>query len=253
MSENEVVRELLWKAAGPVPVLESRGSEAVFARAARLRWRRRAAVTGFVAAVVAGGVVVGSGVLPGGRGENVAASPTAGEFGTGAAGFRSLLPADVGKVREVSMVQLIKGAPKTQVERKTGPYDGDYAVVRDGGVGYITVHVLTAKAAGAKGAVAPQDPCALRHEIPAKIGCTSDKLPGGELLSVWQWPAGRNVQPKYSGAELMAQLRLKDGTLLSIRDWTGFLGARSQGPLLKTFPLTRAQLRELALKPQLLP
>jgi ribosomal protein S14 len=41
--------------------------------------------------------------------------------------------------------------------------------------------------------------------------------------------------------------------VLFVRDWTGFLGQGSQGPVLKTFPLTRAQLRELALRPQLLP
>ncbi|MFF3518968.1 hypothetical protein [Streptomyces sp. NPDC002573] len=251
MSEKDVVRELLWKAAGPVPVPESRGSEVVFARAARLRWRRRAAVTGVVAAVVAGGVVVGSGVLPGGRGENVAASPTAGEFGTGVVGFRKLLPADVGKVREVSLLRLIKGVSNAPAPKKIGPYDGDYAVVRDGGVGYLVVHVMSAKAVKAEGA--EQDPCALPHETPERIKCTSEKVPGGAVLSIWQWAATQNVQPKYSGAELAASLRLKDGSLLTIRDWTGFLGKGSEGPLLKTFPLTRAQLRELALKPQLLP
>ncbi|MGW5481901.1 hypothetical protein [Streptomyces sp. NPDC004008] len=44
-----------------------------------------------------------------------------------------------------------------------------------------------------------------------------------------------------------------DGSLLTVRDWTRLLGKGSEGPLLKTFPLTRAQRRELALKPQLLP
>ncbi|MER6357592.1 hypothetical protein ABT186_38825 [Streptomyces sp. NPDC001634] len=62
------------------------------------------------------------------------------------------------------------------------------------------------------------------------------------------------MQPAYSGAELNARPLLKDGTLLmNIPDWTGFLGQGSQGPLLKTYPLTRAQLHELALKSELLP
>ncbi|OIJ65306.1 hypothetical protein [Streptomyces mangrovisoli] len=251
MSENDMVRELLKEAVGQVPVPESRGSEAVFARAARIRWRRRAAVTGVVAAVVAGGAVVGSDVLPAGRGENVAASPTARETGTGAGGFGKLLPAGVGKVREVSLGQLIKGVPKAPKEKKVGPYDGDYAVVRDGAVGYLTVHVMPAKAARAKGAT--QDLCGLPHETPRRIACTNEKVPGVGVLTIWQWPASGAVQPKYSGAELDASLRLTDGSVLTVRDWTGFLGRGSQGPLLKSFPLTRAQLRELALKPQLVP
>lgn len=249
MSEEEVVRELLWKAAGTVPVPKSRGSEAVFAQAARLRWRRRAAVTGVVAAAVAGGVVFGSGVLPRGRGQDVAASPTAGGFGTGAAGLQKLLPDGVGKIREVSLGQLIKGTKKPPSEKKVGPYDGEYAVTKGGGRGYLTVRVI----ATAKGKYIDPDPCAYPHESPRKENCTNEKLSGGAMLTVWQWPAQKAVQPAYSGPELDARLRLKDGTLLTIRDWTGFLGQGSQGPLLKTFPLTRAQLRELALKPQLLP
>ncbi|MGI5139238.1 MULTISPECIES: hypothetical protein [unclassified Streptomyces] len=123
-------------------------------------------VTGVVAAVVAEGVVVGSGVLPGGRGENVAASPTAGEFGTGAAGFRKLLPADMGKVREVSLLRLIKGMPNAPTPKKIGLYDRDYAVVRDGDVGYLVVNVMRAKTVNAKGE--EQDPCALPHETPER-------------------------------------------------------------------------------------
>ncbi|AVH56553.1 MULTISPECIES: hypothetical protein [Streptomyces] len=64
MSEEEVrVRELLGRAVDTVPVPVSRGGEAVFARASRLRWRRRAVATGVVAATVASGVVLGAGVL----------------------------------------------------------------------------------------------------------------------------------------------------------------------------------------------
>ncbi len=55
------------------------------------------------------------------------------------------------------------------------------------------------------------------------------------------------------GPSLEASLRLKDGGLLRLRDVTGYLGEGSPGPLLKTYPLTREQLRELALKPELRP
>ncbi|MET8807518.1 hypothetical protein [Streptomyces sp. NPDC004546] len=250
MSENEVVRELLWKAAATVPVPESRGSEAVFVRASRLRRRRRAAVTGALAAVVAGGVALGSGVLPGGDGQSVAASPTAGEFGGGAAGFAKLLPRDVGKVREVSLLRLIKGVPKAPLPKDVGPYDGDYAIAREDGVGYVTVRVMTAKGVQAK--QADRDPCKIGNVTPPVLKCTNEKVPGG-LLSIWLTPAQKLTQPSYYGAELQARLLRKDGSVLFVRDWTGFLGQGSQGPVLKTFPLTRAQLRELALRPQLLP
>ncbi|MFJ9820525.1 hypothetical protein ACIRU3_35695, partial [Streptomyces sp. NPDC101151] len=58
---------------------------------------------------------------------------------------------------------------------------------------------------------------------------------------------------KVVGEVLEARLLSKDGSILAVRDWTGSSGKGSQGPVLKTFPLTRAQLRELALKPQLRP
>ncbi|MGW2743330.1 hypothetical protein [Streptomyces sp. NPDC001450] len=250
-NENEVVRELLWKAAATVPVPESRGGETVFARASRLRRRRRAAVTGVVAAAVAAGVVLGSGVLPGGEGQSVAASPTAGEFGGDAAGFAKLLPPGVGKVREVSLLRLIKGVPKAPLPKDVGPYDGDYAVARDGGVGYVTVRVTPAKAVAAKD-VDP-DPCHIGNVTPPVLKCTNEKVPGVGVLSIWRTPAQKLTQPSHYGDTLEARMLLKDGSILAVRDWTGFLGTGSQGPVLKTFPLTRGQLRELALKPQLLP
>ncbi|MFC3575668.1 hypothetical protein ACFOZ0_20780 [Streptomyces yaanensis] len=267
--EREEVRELLGRAVDDVPVPAGRGSEAVFERASRLRWRRRAAATGAAAtgaaaAVVATGLVLGPGVLNGHQEANVASTPTAGEFTTKPAGFEGLLPAGVGKIREVSLGQLIKGTKKPLGGPKAGPYDGEYAVTRDGGTGYLTVHVVDsgkdrkATDAGTDPAAreADKDPCVIAaHVSPPMVNCTTEEVSGGALLSLWQStpdPA-TEVQPKHSGTELYARLSLKDGTLLTVRDWTGFLGSGSQGPLLKTFPLTRAQLRELALKPELLP
>lgn len=248
MSDNDVVRELLWKAAATVPVPESRGSEAVFARASRLRRRRRVAMTGAVAAAVATGVVLGSGGLPGrggqgGRaGQNVAASLAAEENG-----FGKLLPAGVGKVREVSLGQLLKGTKKPFWGKKVGSYDGSYAVTRDGGTGFITVGAVK----HAKDV--ERDPCGMPHETPRKENCTQEKVPGGGLLTIWRLPAQKATRPVYSGPELHATLLLKDGRMLDVRDWTGFAGQGSLGPVLKSFPLTRAQLRALVLKPELLP
>ncbi|MGW0881039.1 hypothetical protein [Streptomyces sp. NPDC002671] len=243
MSDNDMpVRELLGRAVDTVPVPAGRGSESVFARASRVRRGRRAAATGAVAAAVAAGVVFGSGVLPGREGQNVAASPTAAETG-----FGKLLPPGVGTVREVSLGQIIKGTTKPLGVAKVGPYDGEYAVTRGGGTGFITVRVVK------KAQNVDKAPCAMPHESPRKENCTQEKVSGGGLLTLWQWPAQKAVQPAYSGPELNATLLLKDGTLVSIRDWTGFAGKGALGPVLKSFPLTRTQLRELALKPQLLP
>ncbi|GGJ11287.1 hypothetical protein [Streptomyces brasiliensis] len=247
MSENEVVRELLGRAVDTVPVPVSPGSEAVFARASRVRRRRRAAATGMVAAAVAAGVVVGSGVLPGGQGENVAASPTAGELGGGAAGFAKLLPGDVGKVREVRLGPLLKGVSIGKFGKKpkpVGSYDGEYTVARDGGVGIITVHA-------AEHATPDPAPCDMPHETPLKLNCTTEQVDGG-VLHLWQWNWDEDSATRW-GSELDAQLVLKDGTMLDIHDSTGFLGQGSQGPLLKSFPLSRSQLRELALRPELRP
>ncbi|MFI5628159.1 hypothetical protein ACIA8E_01970 [Streptomyces sp. NPDC051664] len=54
------------------------------------------------------------------------------------------------------------------------------------------------------------------------------------------------------GSEIVARLTLKDGGLLAVRDSTGFTSDRSQGPLLNSTPLTRAQLRAPMLSPDLL-
>ncbi|WAZ24075.1 hypothetical protein STRCI_005463 [Streptomyces cinnabarinus] len=70
--------------------------------------------------------------------------------------------------------------------------------------------------------------------------CETERLPDGSQLSVW-------------GPSVEASLRLEGGSLLRLRDITGYLGTGSPGPLLKKYPITREQLRELALKPELRP
>jgi hypothetical protein len=148
--DTEYVRELLGRAVDEVQVPGSRGSETVFAKASRVRWRRRTAATGVVAAAVAAGLVFGPGVLDTGHGASVASTPTAGEYTTKAGRFAKLLPAGTGKISEISLVRLFKQAPKAQEPKPVGPYDGAYAVARPDGVGYITVGVVTASVVAAK-------------------------------------------------------------------------------------------------------
>ncbi|MDX5564334.1 hypothetical protein PYK79_14885, partial [Streptomyces sp. ID05-04B] len=61
MNEQDTVRDLLGLAVDSVEPPAARSGESVFARAAALRRRRRVAVTGAVAVVVAGGVALGTG------------------------------------------------------------------------------------------------------------------------------------------------------------------------------------------------
>ncbi|GGN78126.1 hypothetical protein GCM10011579_061010 [Streptomyces albiflavescens] len=255
--ESEHVRELLGRAVHDVRAPGSRGSEAVFAQASRVRWRRRAAATGAVAAAVAAGLVaVGPGLLnSGGGGSSVASEPTAGEFTTQAAKFAKLLPAGTGKISEVSLLRLVKQVPKAPLPKRVGPYDGDYAVSRDGGTGYLSVRVLTSQQVAVKtGRKGIEDPC---KDAPkdGRVNCTTEKLPNGSLLGIWQEGVpepGSYSYPKW-GKTYVASLKLTDGGILQVRDTTGFQGKGQLGPLLKTPPLTRAQLHKLILNPVLLP
>ena len=251
MNDTEV-RELLGRAVDTVAVPPGPGGEAVFARAAAKRLRRRTAVTTAAAAVVTGGVLLGSALLP---------STTTGNAGSGAVGFEKLLPSDVGTVREVSLRRLLRGEGGPLAGKNVGPYDGEYSVARSGGIGYITVHVD--QGVEHPGTDPEPDSCALADLRAIADWCANERIPGVGLLSIWktadtEWvvkqkSAGARAVSASGGETLSARLRLDDGTMLTLRDTTGFGGVRSQGPLLKTYPLTRAQLRELALSDELLP
>ncbi|WP_432175697.1 hypothetical protein [Streptomyces sp. Tue6028] len=254
--ETERVRELLGRAVDDVRTPHGRDSETVFAQASRLRWRRRAATTGVTAAAVAAALLLGSGLLDDrGRETSVAGRPTAGELTSRAGRFAKLLPAGTGRISEVSLLRLVKQVPKAPLPKPVGPYDGDYAVSRDGGVGYISVHLSTAKEVEAKtGGLGLQDPC---KDSPrdGTVDCTSEKLPNGNVLGIHRTGApdpGTYSYPTW-GPEFVATLQLSDGRVLHVRANGGFQGKGQLGPLLKTPPLDRDQLRKLTLNPKLLP
>ncbi|MFI0963006.1 hypothetical protein ACH4S8_16640 [Streptomyces sp. NPDC021080] len=253
-AETEYVRELLGRAVDEVEVPGSRGSETVFAKASRVRWRRRTAATGAVAAAVAAGLVFGPGMLDDtGHGASVASTPTAGEYTTKAGRFAKLLPAGTGKISEISLVRLFKQAPKAPEPEPVGPYDGAYAVARPGGVGYIAVGVVTASGIATKtGGKGLGNPC---KDAPkdGRLGCTTQKLSDGSLLALWETPpTDPALHPVPAGGrELDARLVLKDGSFVEVRASTGFQGKGQLGPLLRTPPLTRAQLGKLVQNPAL--
>jgi hypothetical protein len=260
VNDTEAVRELLARAVEEAPVHAGDGSATVFATARRVRRRRRAVVTGAVAAVAAAGLL-GSGTLPGGGGQRSVAAAR----DTRGAGIEKLLPEDVGKVREVSLQQLMTGT-KPKVDKGEGPYDGDYAVTRGGATGYLLVHVIR------MGKQPQGDLCALRpmpshtdvSELPKGVNrfvptiktgveqCTTEKLSGGRILNTWRnagWTSGGILH----GPRLAARLMLKDGTAVLVEDFSGFTGRGSLGPVMKGHPLTLGQLRTFVLRPELLP
>ncbi|MFF9063609.1 hypothetical protein ACF09K_33740 [Streptomyces sp. NPDC014882] len=76
--------------------------------------------------------------------------------------------------------------------------------------------------------------------------CTNEKVPGVGLLSIRQASGAKDNKASNSWWE--AWLVRDDNTVLSIRNWTGIHGPGKEGPPLKTYPLTKAQLRQLALE-----
>lgn len=247
------VRELLERAAEEAgqPAVTA---EVVYARAARARRRRRVAVSAAaVCAVAAGAFVVPA--LSAGQGQaphksSVAAPGKPVGNTERARKLIKLLPEGVGAVAQVSMADIVKdrGTAQHVVELSNGPLDGLYTVRRDGGVGFIEV-----------GGAAP--PGFLRStNVCAGVGaqqrrdCVREELPDGRVLTLWDDPMNlvRSSLVQW-GPELSGWLTLKDGRRLAVRASTGFEGDAALGPLLKSPPLTRAQLRTLMLRPELLP
>ncbi|MEU9620286.1 MULTISPECIES: hypothetical protein [unclassified Streptomyces] len=246
------VHELLGRAADDAgePATTTR---TVFAGAARVRLRRRVTVSVAAAAVVAAGAVAVPNLAPkGDTQEATVAAPVelAGNGGR-AKKLAKVLPKDVGAVEQVSLSVILKGdTSKQEMEHLAGPLDGHFSVRKDGGVGYLVIGYLDT---GKAGEAAPDgDPCKPVQGQPGPADCVNEKLPDGRVLTTWSDPMNHEGAPQW-GKELVGRLTLKDGGVLAVRDSTGFKGERAQGPLMKTPPLTRAQLRELLLSPELLP
>ncbi|MCX5416564.1 hypothetical protein [Streptomyces sp. NBC_00059] len=254
---NEV-RELLGRAAEGAghPGLTT---EAVYARAGRVRRRRRAAVSGAALAVVAAGAVALPGFAAGPGTEQTSVAAPAEKSGKEdrAGRLTALLPSGVGTVEQVSLAVLIKNAtPEQANETYAGPLDGQYSVRRDGGVGFLTLSYMPRAQVARKspGFDPTADLCAVRGKEPPRADCVREELPDGRILTIWHdsMDYGDGGIPQW-GPEFTARLVLKDGSLLAARSSTGYERERSQGPLLENPPLDRGQLRDLMLSPELLP
>ncbi|WP_327177923.1 hypothetical protein OG599_23355 [Streptomyces sp. NBC_01335] len=256
---SDDVRNLLERAAADAgrPGLSTR---AVYAGAARVRFRRRAAVSCAALAVVAAGAVAVPRLNQGAATPldrvSVAASATSGT--DRASRVAALLPAGVGRLEEVSFAVLIKHVKPGEGKRDhLGPLDGEYAVHRDGGVGYLAFEVRSAKEVAAKSGaevpVADQDLCEVEGKEPPRVDCVREVLPDGRTLTTWSDAMDYGDGTPQWGPEIDGRLTLEDGSVLVLRSSTGFEAKGAQGPLLKTPPLTTAQVRDLLTRPELLP
>ncbi|MFE2090175.1 hypothetical protein [Streptomyces sp. NPDC059460] len=250
------VKELLGRAAEHAgqPVISTEG---VYAKAARVRWRRRATVAAAAFGVVTAGALAVPGLTAQPKEEQASVAAPAEPAGNSgrAKQLVELLPKGVGSVEQVSLAVIIKNAtPQQAKEHPVGPLDGQYAVRRDGGVGYLVVGVMNGKQVGQKfGGIDPAaNLCKPTNGERRPADCVREELPDGRVLTIWSDSMEYGGTPLW-GHELVARLTLKDGGLLAVRDSTGLKNDTAQGPLLKNTPLTRAQLRTLMLSPELLP
>ncbi|MCX3063768.1 hypothetical protein [Streptomyces beihaiensis] len=243
--ENSAVKGLLERAVADV-ARPYRNSEEIFMQARRRSWRRRAAMTGAAAAAVAA-VSAMVPALASGRSEEPAAAPTASvQASTGLVG---LLPTGIGEVKQVPLIQLVKGV-SGQEPKPHGPYDGAYAVRKDGGVGLLESRTASSKQTATKGSAHnAKEVCASLESTPGLAkGCTAEAVTGGGSLAVWYQPnaeAGGSID--WSG-EYDARLFLPDGRSVHVRNVAGWTGTGSLGAPLAAPPLTRNQLHEVMLR-----
>ena len=253
------VRELLERAVASAgnPVVST---EAVYARAARVRFGRRAAVSAAALAVVAVGAVTLPGIAGGEQREqtSVAGAPVGPADRSGKADrLAALLPSGAGSVERVSLAVLIKGAtPERARTTYTGPLDGEYLVRKGGGVGYLVLSLMDHTAVSKKlGAGAELDNlCETRGNEPPVTDCVREERPDGSVLTTWSdsMDHGDGGTPDW-GREAVGRLVLEDGSVLAARSSTGYLGERSQGPLLEAPPVSQEELGDLLTRPEVLP
>ncbi|MGW0935417.1 hypothetical protein [Streptomyces sp. NPDC002666] len=239
------VRELLGRAAEEAgrPAIST---EEVYARAARVRRRRRVAVSAAAVCAVAAGAFLVPGISAGGEApqESSVAAPAKPVGNTErATALIKLLPEGVGSVEEVSMADILKdGIPEAETP-PTGPLDGLYAVRRGGGVGFLVIG----------GSPRTHDKCTPTTGVLSRPNCVREELPDGRVLTIWTGPPEGVFNTSIEwGPELVAVLTLADGRQLTMSDSTGFEAYATLGPQLEDPPLTRAQLRALMLRPELL-
>lgn len=265
------VHELLGRAAEDAGT-PAFSTDAVYARAARIRRRRRAVVSAAALAVVAAGAFTWPRL--GGGPADTARTPVAtttprpdgspamsaapASARTKAERLAALLPPDVGEIEEVLLLALTKGIPPEEARGPLlGPLDGQYAFREDGGVGYLVLNYEDREAVTEKQGH-PADPdvdlCPEPGQEAGRTECVREVLPDGRVLTLWndamRFRGGDDVR---WGPELTGQLVQRDGSQLLVRSSTGFESKGTQGPPLDAPPVSREQLKELLTGPEVLP
>lgn len=243
--EHTPVRDLLGAAVESVEPGTGGGTAELFARAARVRRRRRAGVISGVAALAAGATVLApqlGGPAP--QAMSPASQSTSGTGDPGVAYLQKLLPG-IGTIQRGALT--FSPGKVLNIKPKEGALEGTYTVRKDGRVGYFYIGVVPAKQLVAKMGKdykafrsLKYNPCE-PHDTSGMV-CTTTRVPQGRL-TIEDWPSLGNGR----GREYSADLLLADGRVIHVQDGSGL---DSMGPRMANPPLTKAQLRTLVLDPR---
>ncbi|MCZ4120192.1 hypothetical protein [Streptomyces sp. H39-S7] len=243
MNQDQAVRELLQRAVDGVVPAPNGTTERIFARARSVRRRRTRARIAVSALALAGTVTAGLLLMPG-AGEARRVQDAAGYSGpTQTALLRKLLPPEVGRIEENG---------KADHGKDVAIGDGTYRVTKGGKYGEISIYNFAPDGSG------PHDVCAEFDTKPWTAECGRTELSGGRTLWTWRILPGIRLRDEDARwktiAGYCAGLSLPDGRSMFIQIQGGdTLSGRPSDPAwMAEPPLTLAQLRELALRPELL-
>ncbi|KIQ62529.1 hypothetical protein TR51_26320 [Kitasatospora griseola] len=228
MTGHAQIRQLLEHALAEPPAVAD--DRPLFARAARIRRRRRTGLGLAAAGLLAVGAIV-PGWGPPDR-PSAAERPERQQ----AQRLQALLPAGLGTVERAAPV-LGPGADHA------GPLDGVYWLRRDGRLGVIRIETGLASS--------PSLSCTPELPAVAARSCTLQAALRRDELTVDQRPDPEGRVELAWGRSVDAVLLLPGGRALFVDAISGYRGARAPGPAMDAPPLTAEQLRDLVRRPEL--
>ncbi|PJN24475.1 hypothetical protein [Kitasatospora sp. CB02891] len=229
MTGHAQIRQLLEQALAEPPA--GADDRPLFARAARIRRRRRTALGLAAAGLLAVGAVIVPGWSPPDR-PSAADRPERQQ----AQRLQALLPAGLGTVERAAPV-LGPGADRG------GPLDGVYWLRRDGRLGVIRIETGLASS--------PSLSCTPELPTVAARSCTLQAVLRRDELTVDQRPDPEGRVELAWGRSVDAVLLLPGGRALFVDAISGYRGSRAPGPAMDAPPLTADQLRDLVRRPEL--
>ncbi|KDN84790.1 hypothetical protein [Kitasatospora cheerisanensis] len=225
MTDHARIRGLLEQALVEPPAVADHRSP--FARAARIRRRRRAGLGLAAAGLLAAALLV--------QGPGAPRPPSAPDRPERqqARRLEALLPAAVGAVELAVPLPGPAG----------GPLDGVYWIRKDGRLGVIRIETGPATSA----------PLSCTPELPGATGriCEDRAIRPRTGLTVDQRPEPDGAVELAWGSSVDAVLPLPDGRALFVDAISGYRGRRAPGPAMDAPPLTADRLRELVRRSEL--